>query len=358
LIEACLIFANSFLCRTATLPEADSMVLSTLEDLADHGYPFASARVFVYRDEYLALISRGRFYVLSSPEVEGKVSTPLLRWFLRGLAGKAFNLSALRRRAALAEYYGVRVQVMRRDGNVVLRFSSRGGEIFGSLQGGREGLFGDVGITSENLLSLGITVRMRASYDSLNMYLSAATELPPLVGFGLHAEGYYQRVGDTVSYAHELLPYVWRYPQRMGIGVGWASAPVAVALWERVGSPGYRLEILYGAGEVGYRLRAHYGWLALFAFKGVGTWRERVGGMDRFREMPTTVPPESNFAVARLDVPLIRHGILSVGPFGDLLLRPGYEPRWAYGLFLRYGANLQMFVSASGMVGLRVGANL
>ncbi len=352
MIEACIVLASNFLCRDTDLKGADSLVLHHLHHLADHGYPFARARVWVWGREYVALVDRGKFYVVREALAEGRASMPLVRWSLKGIRGRAFSLSRIRERRRLLRYYGVRMEVLRRDGEVVFRFGGGGGEIGGELRGGRgEKIGGAITVEGRNLLASGVLLSLMASFDSLDMYVSVRTDVPPLYGLGLNLEGEVVRASDTLSRSALLLPYVWSYPYRFLLGGGYSGLPFVAAGVGRV--EGFRYEVLglISKGGVGYRLTFSYGWVSGFVFRGVGGWLERVGGMDRFRRLPPSGYLSGNFAVLRLDAHLLRFGRLSIGPFGDALYEEGERPLYAYGVSLRFGGTLSLFLSADGYVG-------
>ena len=359
MIEACLILSSHFVCRGTDLRGADSLLRVHLNHLADHGYPFAHAKVWVWEGEYLAVVVRGRFYVVNQPVVMGQVSGPFLRWFFRGLYGKAFNLSVLRERERVASFYGVEVDILRRDGDVVFRFGGGGGSIGGEIRGERGGrLTGSLSLDGRNLFASGILLSLFASFDSSGMYASASGDVPPLLGVAFKGEGNVLRSGDSLYYSGFALPYVWYYPYRFGVGLGYAGRPALIGGTERVEEPAYDLLLMASGEDVGYRLSLRYGWFSTFAFRGVGNWRERVGGMDRFRRLPPNGVFARNFAVLRLDLHVLRFSRLRIGPFTDALFERDRKPAYAYGFSLRFGRMLSLFLSADGYFGMAARVDL
>ncbi len=353
MVEACIVLSSQLLCRSGTEREADSIVLHELRRLADRGYPLASAKVWVQDGEYVAIISRGKFYVIRDPIVVGNTSGPLVRWFFKGLYGRAFNLSEVERKSKVAGYYGVEVSPLRRGDEVVFRFRGGGGSVGGEVRGKRgEGVSGTVSLEGRNVLSLGIRLEVEASFDSANMYFSSDLDVPPLFVMALRGRASFLRVDSTVSSSAFVLPYVWAYPFRTGVGVGYSSVPFLVGEIGRIGSLHWEALLFLTWGEVGYLANLRYGWLSVFAFKGIGSWRERVGGADRFRRLPTLGYSSGNFAVVRVSAPLLRAGSLKAGPFTDVLLERGREPLWAYGLFAGFSEGLSVFLTLDGYVGM------
>ncbi len=355
MVEACIVLSSHFLCRSGTEREADSLVLYELRHLADRGYPFAHAKVWVQDGEYVAIVSRGRFYVIRDPVVVGDASAPLLRWFFKGLYGRAFNLSEVERRSKVAGYYGVEVLPLRRGDKVIFRFRGGGGSVGGEVRGRKgEGISGALTLEGENVLSLGVLLRLEASFDSTDMYLSSDLDVPPLLVAAVRGRASFLRVGDTTSGSVLMVPYVWAYPFRTGVGLGYSSLPFLIGEVGRIGSPAGDVMLFLTRGEVGYLAQVRYGWLSLFAFRGIGAWRERVGGGDRFRKLPAVGYSSEDFAVLKCDVPLLRAGDLRAGPFADLLLEREKGPLWAYGLFATFSDNLSIFLTADGYVGMGV----
>ena len=339
------------------MEEADSAVRSVLRRLANSGYPFARARVSVNGGEYVAVVLKGRFYVLNSPRVKGKASSHFLKWFFRGMYGKAFSLEEVERRRRLAGFYGVKVSVMRGDSEVVCGFEGEGGSVGAQISGGETGVWGVLLLSGEHLLSSGISVSLAASYDSTSAFTRLKVDLPPLLPSGLMGEAEYFR-GDSVFYRFISVPYVWSYPFRAGLGVLFSEGFFPTLVLERVSDPYISAFLTAGSGELGGRLWFKRGWFYLLAFRGLGRWRERVGGMDRFREIPYTSLFSQEFALVRVDVPVVRIGRLRTGPFADALFERRRPPLYAYGIFLKVGDGFSAFISARRLVGVDVKVSL
>jgi len=213
-------------------------------------------------------------------------------------------------------------------------------------------LTGSLSLEGRNLFASGILMELLASFDSSGMYASASGDVPPLLRVAFKGEGNVLRSGDSLSYSGFALPYAWYYPYRFGVGVGYARGPVLIGNTGRVEEPTYDLLLMASGDGVGYRMSFRYGWFSAFAFRGVGNWTERVGGMDRFRRLPPNGVFARNFAVLRLDLHVLRFSRLQIGPFTDALLERSKRPAYAYGISLRFGDMLSLFLSADGYFGM------
>ncbi|NPB04470.1 MAG: hypothetical protein GXO39_08695 [Thermotogae bacterium] len=348
-----MVLGHSFLCRTLSITEADSLTRASLRHLADHGYPFARAMVWVYEGEYIALIDRGKFYVLERPKLRGTISSPLRNWFFGDLYGKAFRLNYIERKAALLSHYGVKVGVFKRQGDVVFDFGKARGSLGGSLYGGQKGLKGEFFTGGGNLLGLGLRMDFSAAYDEEDMITELSLEVPPIMGPALELAGGYGR-SSYGSYYHLLtLGWMWKYPLRFGVGWGYSQLPFSVIAIESFTTLKLRSEFFMWYGTFGYRLKMSWGFLSLFTFRGIGDWKERVGGEGRFRELGGSFHFSDNFAVLRMEFPLLRTATFRSGPFVDLLLERENHPLWAYGLYATFGRSFKFFVTGRRYVGIR-----
>ncbi len=350
MVEIVVILGNSVYSFEGTHEKGDSVVKKFLLTLADKGYPFAKANVYIERYGYYAIIYKGPFYVLSDIFVVGDFTKDNVEWIFKGVINKPFRYKDIIRIFPVLEFYSMELSVLRGKGRMVFDLrSKKSSEVIMVLSGNRNRLKGYADVGIYNFFGLPSKVYISGDFDTSRVYIDSDVDIPQN---GFIPAGVF--INSTfISGYNGMFYYIGlhRWFSNINAGIGYGGfgkyfSVFRVMLLGRMRFEGTFMFSLYGYGaEINFK----WGFLRAKAFKGIYGLKKPFGGFEGFREISRIYSLRDNFLVSNLDIPVYKGGVV-VGPYMDILLSKGFRPGFSKGLFLKFEM-FEMFISSKRNIG-------
>ncbi len=349
--EIVLIMGNRMYAYYGDKYKGDSLVKEYLHELANSGYPFANANIFVDDQQYLAIIRKNRFYILSEPGIVGDYKVQNVIWLIKGLLNKPFQYDRTASRNMIANYYGISMDIYRRSDNIILEFKKLKTSSVGiALNGDNRGIYGYSNIFLFNLFGYPMRANLVSQFDTSNFYISGDIDIPQNqnIPFGVFAGA--NMIDDNKALFYYAGLHKWYQKNDLGIGFGEYTDIFSVIRFISIRSFFIKLLVFIAREDMGLRFDLKYSLFKVKGFKGIYGLKDSYGGFDGFREVDKLTGLSDNYLVIKVDIPIYRANF-SVGPFSDVLFIRKEKPNISYGLFFQMGKGFYMFVSRSRRIG-------
>lgn len=337
--------------------KGDSLVKEYLHELANSGYPFAIADIFVDNGQYLAIIRKNRFYILREPKIVGDYRAQNVIWLIKESLSRPFQYDRIMSGNAVANYYGISMDIYRQSDDIILKFRKlRTSSIGMALNGSSRGIYGYGDIFLFNLFGYPMRMNLVSQFDTSNFYISGNLDIPEnqSVPFGVFAGA------DMIDDNNALFYYVglhkWHRKNDLGIGFGEYMGVFSVMRFISIRSFFAEILLFIAREDMGLRFDLKYGLFKVKGFKGINGLKDSYGGFDGFREVDKLGSLSDNYLIIKADIPVYKANF-SVGPFSDVLFIRKERPNISYGLFFQIGEVFHMFISQSRRVGFMLRYN-